>query len=159
MTKKAGIRAVLAAVMAVSMLTTIPANSAKADKQDMTVRITKDATYTLTIPSATDRVNFGAENTVIGNLSVKGDIGTKQKVRVGATKTEFVDVKDSTNRISFNLKNGGNNFSAADWNRDAALNKVGRELTINIPAETWKGKASGNYTATITFTAELQDIK
>ena len=159
MAKKAGRKAVLAAVLAAFMMAALPVYAASGiDDQQLHLSISKDAEYTMSIPATTNSVTFGEVDTVIGSLSIDGNIGTKQKVHVGVTKTDFAEAKDNTNKIPFTLKSAGNDFSSADWDRSAALAKTAYELTVNIPTETWAGKAPGSYTATLTFKAELQDV-
>lgn len=157
MAKRTGRRA-FAAIAAVSMMAALPVQAAGAQEESMNLSISKDASYTMTIPKTTNIVEFGAENTEIGDLSVSGDIGTKQKVSVAVSKTDFEDVKDSDNKIEFNLKDAAADFTGAKWNRADALSGKGYKLNVNIPAASWAGKAPGVYQASITFQASLEDI-
>ena len=162
MKKRTGKRffTVCLAVSAV-MAAAIPAYASEEDEKSMELTMSKASEYIMTIPKDQDTVTFGTEKTQIGSLSVTGDIGTKQKVLVTVAKTNFVDVKDDTNFFAFDLQANGQNFSWAEWNWEQvrAQEPVAYPLTVYIPSETWADTVAGTYGATITFTAQLQDIE
>lgn len=160
MNKRTG-KAALAAILAVTaMLAAIPVYAADTKQTgDLNLGISKDATYVLTIPSSTDKVEFGAENTSIGDLVISGDLGTKQKVTVIATKEAFKDEKDADNTITFALKNGNEEFTTADWTRTDIKESKRIALNVNIPAATWDTAAPGTYKGKITFSADILEMK
>lgn len=156
--KRAG--AVVLAAAAV-MTAGIPVYATGTQESSMNLNMSKEASYIMTIPKDTSSIKFGAESTVIGALSVTGDIGTKQQVTVTTEKTPFTDVKDADNQFSFALQCEGNSFETAVWNWQEvrAEEPTAYPLTVYIPTETWADVAAGEYTATLTFTAELQNIE
>lgn len=156
--KRAG-AAVLAA--AAVMTAGVPAYAAGTQESSMDLNMSKEADYIMTIPMDTTSIGFGAESTVIGDLSVTGNIGTKQQVTVTAEKTPFTDVKDAENQFPFDLQCEGSSFETAvwSWQEVRAEEPTAYPLTVYIPTETWADVAAGDYTATLTFKAELQNIE
>ncbi|MDO4337979.1 MAG: cation transporter [Eubacteriales bacterium] len=150
-----------AVFLAGSMLMTAALPAYAADKQSMELTVNKAAQYTMTIPRDQNEIIFGAEHTTIGTLSVTGDIGTKQQVQVTVDKTDFADSKDKTNSFPFALQNNGSGFSSAVWTSEQvrAETPTGYDLEVYIPTTTWAGTQAGTYNATLTFQAELQDIR
>lgn len=165
--RKKTVKRAFAALMAASvmMLSSVPAlaegTSDMQQSKSMELFIQKTPTYTMTIPATTNTIEFGTENTVIGDLSVTGDVGTKQQVRVTVSKTDFVDEKDKTNSFSFFLQHKGVNFTEATWTSTQIRTEpvTAYALTVNIPTETWAQTKAGSYKATLTFEAELKDAQ
>lgn len=164
--RKKIVKRVFAALMAASVMTvsSVPAfaedtTGKQSDSMDLFMK--KDPVYTMTIPATTNTIEFGTENTVIGDLSVTGDVGTKQQVRVTVSKTDFVDEKDDANSFSFDLQCSGTDFSGAIWSSDQLRSEAATKyaLTVHIPTETWGNTKAGTYKATLTFKAELQDVQ
>lgn len=137
------------------------ASSTGTDNQSMDLNISKTATYTMSIPSTQSNITFGTVDTIIGDVSVTGNIGTKQQVRVTVEKTDFVDAKDNTNKFSFELLNNGTAFSGQVWDSDQvrAAQAVAYPLTVRIPQTTWDTVKAGSYKATLTFQAELKEVQ
>ena len=118
----------------------------------------------MTIPmqaSGEASIPFGKVDTDIGDLAVEGDIGTKQQVSVTVEQTPFTDVKDPGNTFEFELRCDGSKFTGAawDWEEVRAEGSVSYPLTLHIPSETWANVVAGEYAATLTFKAELQDVQ
>lgn len=150
----------IAGILATALLMTGEVSVYAAENQQSgttTVTAKVDSTYTLSIPEDTD-LSFGEVDTLIGELSVTGNIGTKQKVQVTVGKTDFVDEKDAANKFSFDLLHNGTAFSEQTWDSDDvwAAEAVKYPLTVHIPQETWNATKAGSYKATLTFQAELQ---
>lgn len=165
MSKKT-VKRVFAALMAASvmMVPSAPAfaeSTGNTQSEDLELFMEKGATYTMTIPSTTNTIEFGAENTVIGTLSVTGDVGVKQQVQVVAEKTDFVDEKDAANKFAFDLQYDGKTFSGETWSSAQLRTEpaTAYKLTVYIPTATWGETKAGNYKATLTFKADLQDVQ
>lgn len=166
--KKAGAAALTTALI---LTAGIPAHASEpgagdtpAQQSSLNLTTSKAAKYTMKIPmQATGEagITFGAVDTEIGDLTVTGDIGTKQQVSVTVEQTPFTDVKDSGNHFDFDLRCKENKFETEVWNWQEvrAETPVSYPLTVHIPNETWENVAAGDYTATLTFKAELQNIE
>lgn len=154
---------VMAALLVAAVMGTvaIPTYADSANDKTMELNTSKSASYIMSIPNTQSNISFGAEDTVIGNLSVTGNIGTKQQVQVTVEKTDFVDKKDNTNKFSFSLLHNGQDFTGQTWNYDQvrAAQAVAYPLTVHIPKTTWNGTKAGSYNATLTFKVALQDIE
>lgn len=162
-----------AAVLAAALVMTagIPAYASEtgtgdtaAQSSSLNLTTSQEARYIMTIPmQATGEagITFGDENTPIGDLSVTGDIGTKQQVSVTVEKTPFTDVRDANNHFDFDLLSENEDFEEATWNwqQVRAETPTGYALTVHIPNETWEKVPAGDYTATLTFKAQLEDVE
>lgn len=165
--RKKTVKRAFAALMAASvmMLSSVPAlaegTSDMQQSKSMELFIQKQPTYTMTIPKTTNIIAFAKEKTVIGDLYVTGDVGTKQQVWVAVEKTDFVDEKDDTNSFPFDLQYAGEAFPGAVWSSAQLREKeaTAYELTVYIPTETWAETKAGTYKASLTFKAELQDVQ
>ena len=140
------------------------AGDTPAQQSSLNLTTSQEAHYIMTIPKqATGEASipFGKVDTEIGDLTVTGDIGTKQQVSVTVEQTPFTDVKDSGNTFDFTLLHDGNTFKEAvwDWEEVRAETPVSYPLTVHIPSETWAKVVAGEYAATLTFKAELQNIE
>lgn len=158
--------AALAFSAALVMAAGIPAyaseeTSTGTQESSLNLSMSKDADFMMSIPKTTASIQFGAENTVIGDLYVTGDIGTKQQVAVSVEKTKFTDVKAEDNCFPFTLQSGGADFEEAvwDWKQVRADTPTAYSLTVYIPNETWGEVVAGDYAATLTFYAELQNVE
>ncbi len=130
-------------------------------KSSLNLTMSKEPTYIMEIPKTTTSISFGKEDTVIGDLCVTGDIGTKQQVAVTVDKTNFVDENDTENSFPFTLQCDGSDFKTAvwSWEQVRADTPTAYSLTVHIPSETWGDVVAGNYAATLTFQAELQNVE
>lgn len=146
-----------AAVLAMSVCTAYAADGSQSQSMQLTIQ--KDASYTMSIPKSQDIV-FGTVDTEIGKLSVTGEIGTKQEVRVSVDTTEFTDTADAGNHFLFALWQGSGVFTGKTWS-SKELEGSGTPvlLTVHIPSETWGKTSPGTYRAVITFAAELADTQ
>lgn len=158
--------AVLALSAALVMAAGIPVYASEGDDtgtQESSINLTmsKESDYMMTIPKTTTSIQFGTVDTVIGDLYVTGDIGTKQQVAVTVDKTDFTDVKDEENSFPFALQSGGADFEEAVWNWEQvrADTPAAYPLTVHIPSSMWGDVVAGDYAATLTFYAELQDVE
>ena len=166
--KKAGAAALAAALV---MTAAIPvyadetgAGDTPAQQSNLKLTTSMEAHYIMTIPmqaSGEASIPFGKVDTDIGDLAVEGDIGTKQQVSVTVEQTPFTDVKDPGNTFDFELRCDGSEFAGAawDWEEVRAEGSVSYPLTVHIPSETWAKVVAGEYAATLTFKAELQDVQ
>lgn len=162
--KSTALKRASAAFMAASVLMalSVPAfGETVREEQSLELTMQKPPKYTMSIPSTTSIIVFGTENTEIGDLSVIGDVGTKQQVLVTVAKTDFVDDNDKTNSFSFSLQHNGVDFTEEAWTfnqlREEPITAYG--LIVHIPTETWAETKAGTYKATLTFKAELQDVQ
>lgn len=140
------------------------AGDTPAQQSSLNLPTSQEAHYIMTIPmQATGEASipFGRVDTEIGDLTVTGDIGTKQQVSVTVEQTPFTDVKDPGNTFDFTLLHDGNTFKEAvwDWQEVRAETPVSYPLTVHIPSETWAKVVAGEYAATLNFKAELQNIE
>lgn len=162
-TKKAGVVFLSAALIMAAGIPAYASEGADTGTQEssMNLSMSKESDYTMTIPKTTTSIKFGTVDTVIGDLSVTGDIGTKQQVAVTVEKTDFTDVKDEGNTFPFALQYEGEDFEAAVWNWEQvrADTPTAYSLTVNIPGATWGDVVAGDYAATLTFHAELQNVE
>lgn len=162
-TKKAGAAILAAALLMAAGIPAYASEGADTGTQGSSLNLTmsKESDYMMTIPKTTTSIQFGTVDTVIGDLYVTGDIGTKQQVAVTVGKTDFTDVKDEKNAFPFALQSGGADFEKAVWNWEQvrADTPTAYSLTVHIPSETWGEVVAGDYTAVLTFHAELQDIE
>ena len=156
--KKRAAGTVLASVvLAMSVCTAYAADGSQSQSMQLTIQ--KDASYTMSIPKSQDIV-FGTVDTEIGSLSVTGEIGSKQEVRVSVDTTEFTDTADTGNHFPFALWQGSRVFTGKTWS-STELEGSGTPvpLTVHIPSETWGKTSPGTYRAVITFAAELADTQ
>lgn len=146
-----------AAVLAMSVCTAYAADGSQSQSMQLTIK--KDASYTMSIPKSQDIV-FGTVDTEIGKLSVTGEIGTKQEVRVSVDTTEFTDTADAGNHFPFALWQGSGVFTGKTWSsKELEDGGTSVPLTVHIPSEIWGKTSPGTYRAVITFAAELADTQ
>lgn len=146
-----------ATVLAMSVCTAYAADGSQSQSMQLTIQ--KNASYTMSIPASQD-ITFGTVDTEIGSLSVTGEIGTKQEVRVSVDTTEFTDTADDGNRFPFALWQGGTAFTGKNWSSKELENGgTSVSLTVHIPSETWGKTSPGTYRALVTFAAELADTQ
>lgn len=155
--KRAAGVSLAAAVLAMSVCTAYAADGSHSQSMQLTIQ--KDASYTMSIPKSQDIV-FGAVDTEIGSLSVTGEIGTEQEVRVTVDTTEFTDTADTGNHFPFTLWQGSGVFTGKTWS-STELEDGGTSvpLIVHIPSETWGKTSPGTYRAVLTFAAELADTQ
>ena len=140
------------------------AGDTPAQQSSLNLTTSQEAHYSMTIPmQATGEASipFGKVDTEIGDLTVTGDIGTKQQVSVTVEQTPFTDVKDAGNSFRFELLCKESMFEKEvwDWQEVRVETPVSYPLTVHIPSETWAKVVAGEYAATLTFKAELQNIE
>lgn len=157
--KKAGkaMAGVLGAALFMAAVVPVPAaENPKTDTLELNANVASE--YHLTIPSsAAVALTFGEEMTEIGKLKVTGNVKPLETVTVSAQTTPFENINKKGSSFTYKLLNETEEFKKAEWNEEE-LRKGTKEisLTVNIPSETWYSAAAGDYTSTITFTAELR---
>ncbi|WP_455683694.1 hypothetical protein [Thomasclavelia sp.] len=154
----------ISGVLGIAMLSmlVLPVH-AEEQSGDTTIKATITSTYTLTIPQETP-IDFNAETTNLASkLKVTGNVLPTQKVDVTATPGNFHNNVQNTD-LPYTLKDDNGNFTGASWNADelrAGLEGEGKGkeigLTINIAKSDWNQAKAGDYTGTITFTAQMAE--
>lgn len=172
---KKALSLVLAVVLMLSMATV-----ASAENTTTLTTTVPAATYTLNIP-ADQEIEYGANSPKIGSVTVTNATGFAKgkNLKVAVTYDSFKSDGISTT-IPFELSfsgtyNSGGSYGEADdliltnggtltffGLEDTTVNKFprsgGAEYTgmyINIDSEDWGKALGGDYSATITFTAEV----
>lgn len=161
---------VLAVMLLASMVPTVFAANATPGTTTLTTTV-PDAEYTLNIP-ADQEITFGATSTEIGNVTVTNakNFASGKNVEVTVTYDAFKSESVSTT-IPFTLKYdsghvnspfdkpSGESFvfsgkSDGTVEEKANLNSV-KALIVAVSSANWGKALAGDYTATITFTAEV----
>ena len=176
-------RKTIALILAVCTLLSF-AVAASADTFTSTTTLTTKvpaASYTMKIP-ANQTIQYGVEDTDIGNVTIENSQGFSAKknieVTVGITKftSESVDttipyllttVWSSGHSIAFNIKgvlrvegqqDGTVKSRATDYLSTAAYEDPLGELErmeVTVFSYSWEGALAGDYTSTITFTSKV----
>lgn len=130
--------------------------------KDTTITANVQSTYTLSIPADTT-VKFEATSTDLsGKLKVSGNVLPTQEVVVTAQADTFHNTAQNTD-LPYKLMNGSEEFTTATWDENTLRAGLQEEqgtaiqLSIAIDESDWKTAEAGDYTGTITFTANLQD--
>ena len=165
----------LAILLAVTMLASVATVASAANTTTLTTTVPA-ATYTLNIP-ADQEIPFGAESTNIGAFTVSNASGFAEgkNLKVSFTYGDFVSDgvnttipfvigglygNDSHEWRTFNsgdnvvfrgVSNGGVAKPYAGVNQTITL----ENLCVKINSTDWGKALAGEYTATITFTAEV----
>lgn len=166
--------AIAIAVLTVFSFTTV----AFAESTTTLTTTVPDAEYTLNIP-ADQEIPYGATSTEIGNVTVTDSkyFAVGKNVRVEVEWTDFAS-EEATTTIPFALHSFGVNANSevvlesnatplvfkglttgivkekADVVSDGAVHPV-EKLSVVINSTDWGKALAGDYTATITFTAEV----
>ena len=169
---------VLALALAASLA--VPAFAANTTTLTTTVPA---ATYTLNIP-ADQEIPYGSTETNIGNVTVtdSASFAEGKNVEVTVTKSDFKsDTTDTTIAFTLSLVNTSNaqrkiissstpllfkgrangtvaekaHFTYSDVSQGNPASGYADHITLNIDSESWGKALAGNYSATITFTAEV----
>ncbi len=176
-------RKTIALILAVCTLLSF-AVAASADSFTSTTTLTTKvpaASYTMKIP-ANQTIQYGVEDTDIGNVTIEESKGFSAKknieVTVGITKftSESVDttipyllktVWSSGQNISFNIKgvlrfegqqDGTVKSRATDYLTTATIKDPLGELErmeVTVFSHSWENALAGDYTSTITFTSKV----
>lgn len=165
--------AIAIAVLTVFSFTTV----AFAESTTTLTTTVPDAEYTLNIP-ADQKIDFGAESTDIGSISVTNSSGfaVGKNLKVAISYDDFT-CEDVNTKIPFTITlacvgtatetinvNSGDDiiFDGKDdgsVNQYIPLNTINfapaKNTLIKINSTDWGKALAGNYTATITFTAEV----
>ena len=130
--------------------------------KDTTITANVQSTYTLSIPAST-QIEFEATSTELnGKLKVTGNVLPMQEVVVTAQADKFYNAAQNKD-LPYRLMNGQTEFSSDVWDEDTLRDGLQEEkgkaiqLSIAIDEADWKTAEAGEYTGTITFTANLQD--
>lgn len=165
--------AIAIAVLTVFSFTTV----AFAESTTTLTTTVPDAEYTLNIP-ADQEIPYGAESTNIGSISVTNASGFAEEKNLKVTLT-FDDFKceEASTTIPFYIQMQGTNVVLGDKNSGDFLTFVGQadgttseyaieykdstqfysasKTYLKINSTDWGKALAGEYTATITFTAEV----
>lgn len=137
--------------------------SAQEKTDSTTIKANIASTYTLTIPKETT-VKFNALSTDLnGTLKVAGNVLPTQQVTVTAQANDFHNAVQNAN-LPYTLVNKEDNktFTTATWNetelRNGLISGQGKaiQLSIDLLENDWNTAKAGDYTGTITFTADLK---
>lgn len=168
-----------ACILAALLLTAIPLN-AYADGTTTLTTTVPAASYTLNIP-ADQTIEFGTEEKVIGSLTVTESSGFAKgkNLSVNISYTPFSCLNVSTTipfSLSFYDQENGQSQSISDGgnvtflgNEDGTVTEIPWEertakpgsyytyemLKIGVSNRNWGKALAGEYTASITFTAEV----
>lgn len=151
MRKKTLFTAAGALALTVIVAGTAPAS---AEEQKTTLEATVPSSYTLTIPKS-QAIEYGRELTDIGSLSVIGNIRTDEVLRVSVEQSAFRN-EEKNHSFSFRLLSGSEIFQGQSWNGTELETEQTVPLSVSIEDPVWDEAQAGNYTATLTFTAEIR---
>lgn len=161
-----------AILLTVAMLASMAIVASAASTTTLTTTVPA-ATYTLNIPADTE-IEFGKTFTSLGNLTVTNQTGfaVGKNLKVTITYTDFSCENISTTipmTISAHYKDnyGSNTIASGDsllfrglfsgelsLPEDESYNDL-QYLGVEIDSKDWGKALAGEYTATITFTAEV----
>lgn len=129
----------------------------KTGNTEVTANVASD--YVLTIPAKTE-IAFNATSTnLAGTLKVTGNVLPTQEVKVTATPNALHNEVQNTD-LPYTLKKGAEIFTADTWNETELREETKAvQLSIAITEAEWNKAEAGNYTGSITFTANLQDVQ
>lgn len=144
----------LVLAIALSVLS-LPVSAAGITSQTTTLTTTIDSSYTMSIPM-NQTISLNTITTEIGAVAVTGNLKTDEEVAVTIEKTAFTT--ENTGTIPYRLLSEGNAVASLTWSEAEARNDAPKSypLTVTIDEEQWRQARAGDYTATITFTAEIQ---
>lgn len=149
--KKALFTAAGTLTLAVVLAGTVPVS---AEEQKTILETTVPSSYTLTIPRS-QAIEYGRNVTEIGALSAAGNIRTDETLRVSVEKTPFCN-EEKNHEFTFDLLSGGETFTARSWTEEELDTEQSVPLSVHIADSVWDEVRAGNYTATLTFTAEIR---
>lgn len=141
--------------MAAAVCTSM-SNQISAAEGTMTLTANVPATYEISIPITNVPIDHTQEKHSIGTLSVKGNIEAQQKVTLSVKEVNKFTSSTSPAEIPFEVIMGDTAFIQEVWTADelkAADKEI--ELHIQFAQDAWKMAHSGDYSATIVFSAEL----
>lgn len=140
----------------------VPISSVFAEETVLTVTVpeTPVESYVLTIP-AEQEISAFVNSEHIGSVSVaageEGTIFPTAGVTVSASHTSFAMAGSSTS-FDFVLGtswNAENDWTGATWTSEDAKTGKSVDNYVNIADKEWAKATSGSYTATITYTATV----
>ena len=119
----------------------------------------KDASYTITIPATLKVADAGWNDA--GGITAKGEIAEDKKLTVTASSDgEFalVNQDDNMQKVSYYLatEEGGAATTVWDFSVDELAEQDGTTKTMGAVVEEFLNKPAGEYTDTVTFTAEIE---
>lgn len=170
-----------AILMAVALLASMATVVSAANTTTLTTTVPA-ATYTLNIP-ANQEISFGATSSDIGSVTVTNSTGFAEGKNLNVTITYNAFTSESlSTTIPFEVYMQGKKYGGGDsgstsgktyasgsflifeGQEDTTVRSLPRnfdsyaeydKMLINIKSEDWAKALGGNYTATITFTAEV----
>lgn len=144
---------VVSIIAAAAMLTAC-ALPVCAEDQTTTITATVPSSYILTIPANTTVAYHAASTKLDGTVKVTGKLAANETVTVTAAAGDLATA--SGDKLAYQLMKEDNSaFTADTWTKaDIQANKS-TDVYISIAAADWDAAVAGNYTGTITFTAEV----
>lgn len=126
---------------------------AQEKKTELTIHI--PSTYTLSIPM-NQTISLNTATAEIGTAAITANLKSDEQVVVTVEKTAF-EARNTEDTISYQLQSDGNQVSSLTWSEAEARKEKAKTypLTVIIDETEWKQAHAGDYTATITFTAEV----
>lgn len=161
-------------VVAFAMLLSLATVASAAENTTTLTTTVPAATYTMNIP-ADQKIEFGSTETIIGNVTVPESSGFANGKNLKVTITwedftcnnvsttiPFLVYANATGGNRYSLNNGGSIFFEGGYG--TSLSTSARHpggtyfvdnLSISVSSEAWGKALAGEYSATITFTAEV----
>ncbi len=125
-----------------------------ASEQQTTLNLVIPSTYTMTIPKS-QHIEYGKNETQIGTLTVEGNIRPDEALYVSVKKSAFQNL-EKKHSFAFRLLSGSEEFSGRSWSGMELETEQTVPLSVSIADTVWDEVQAGNYTAALTFTAEIQ---
>lgn len=158
--------ALLATGLLLAPVTVFAADNSQSGETQLNATV--ESTYTLTIPRST-QIAFESESTTLDDLKVTGNVNN-QVVTVTAKTDGLLAATNRTDKATIKYAlNAGESAYPADgfvWSEDELragfLNDGDAKtvpLTVAIDSADWAVAKAGTYAGTITFTAEMTDVK
>ena len=164
---------IFAILLAVTMLASMATVVSAAESTTTLTTTVPAATYTLNIP-ANQKIEYGATKTDIGNITVTNSNGFAEgknlKVTMswddftcnGVSTTIPFILEGKTGDVSLEIRSGGNiifkgrdNSTLTSQGCSSSSNHTYQGFVVWIKSEDWGKALAGDYTTTITYTAEV----
>ena len=122
--------------------------------------VSKDSSYTLTIPASQKNIIYGATSTELGDLLVTGNVDVGKEVTVSVTKHVLVRAGSPSDTITFALVDHTGNtaaeYVATTWNEtELRAGTKNVPLTVDITQDAWDSAKAGSYIGSIVFAAQM----
>lgn len=151
--KKAGMSFAALAVIAAVVLPVSAAENTQ--KGDLNVQAVVKSDYTLTVPKEIVNIPFEQVDTEL-NITVSGNIEKGKTISVTTEKNGILKTA-ADSELPYTIGN-----TQLIWS-DTELDNVGeigvkKTTTLTITQESWRAAKAGDYSGTVTFTANLKEI-